>query len=66
MLAQIRFLPVIGKTVTLTLATISITGTLKEITPDFAVLETDGGDKVETVYVFMPQILAIRVPGTPD
>jgi len=63
MIAQVRLIQHMGKTVTLTLSTMSITGTLKEITQDLVILETVTEDKVETVYVLIPQILAIRVPG---
>lgn len=61
MMAKSRFIQYIDKTVTLSLPTMSITGKLKEITPDFLVLETNVEKNAETVFIFIAQVLAMKI-----
>lgn len=61
MIDPVLFAQYLGKTVTLILPTLSITGNLKDITADFVVLENSSSDGVEIQYVLAGQILAIRV-----
>lgn len=61
MLTKSRFLEYTGKKVTLNLPAMSITGTLEEITPDYLVVKTGEGEEAETVFVFLSQVLAMKV-----
>jgi len=60
---RVRLMQHIGKTVTLKLPDTSISGTLREVTQDFVVLETGADGDAEIVYVCFPSILAIIVRG---
>ncbi len=66
MLSPVPFRRFYGKEVTLVLASTTITGILREVTPDLVVVETGFEGGSETQYVFLSQVLAIKVMNKED